>query len=252
MPQPSRRWEDSARRGLRIGTLLCTLTVCWAAAAMAETGAPVRLTTQFAALPELSGSSWTRVGDAPALVLSGARLLLNDNSGLARVAYQTWLGEIEAADRVTVRAEVQVLSNLDGDGALVEISRPGLEVILRLRPLRVDLVERASARETRWLGSAAVDLSSPHEILLTKNASDGVEGEWVSVEIDGQEVIRALPRGGANLSVGRVLIGSLSYPGYGASIWSWIDLSRERVQPDTRVRTESTSVGQLKSRWSGF
>jgi hypothetical protein len=254
MPQNSRRCGSIFRQG-RLALLFlcvfgCALGLLPPSVVVADPARSVEVNTQFTALPEQSGSPWTRIGSAPALVIDGDRLFLNDNSSAARIAYQTMLGEIEALDRVELSTKVQVLSNYDGDGALIEISRPGLEVVLRLRRDRVDLMERVGSREMRWLASAAVDLSVERELNFTKSAVDEEGAEWATVEVDGVEILRERPRGGGELGVGRVLIGSLSYSGFGASIWNWIDLKLSRVDTGTRVRTEATSMSQLKRRWS--
>lgn len=228
------------------------LFALWSTAGLAGAGTVQESLTEFAQLPDTGGAEWTRVGTAPALILDGNRLLLNDNTPTDRVAYQTLLGQIQASDRVTVRAQVSVLSNVGGDGALLELSRPGLELVLRLRMGRVDLMERSDTRDMAWLGTVPVDLSVAHEVSLCKEARPAGGGmEEASVEIDGVELLRVRPRGGGNLGVGRVLIGSLSYPGYGASVWSWLDTVVEHPDVAGRVPTESTSMGALKSRWSG-
>jgi hypothetical protein len=254
MPQNSRHCGSISRQGRRAFISLCVLGCALGlfrpSLVVADPARSVVVNTQFAALPEQSGSPWTRIGTAPAMVIEGNRLFLNDNTSAARIAYQTLLGEIEAPDRVVISTRVQVLSNFDGDGALMEISRPGLEIVLRLRPDRVDLMERVGRREMRWLASAVVDLSAERDLSFTKSAVDEEGAEWATVGVDGVEILRERPRGGGELGVGRVLIGSLSYPSFGASIWNWIDLELSRVDTGTLVPVEATSMSQLKSRWS--
>jgi hypothetical protein len=65
------------------------------------------------------------------------------------------------------------------------------------------------------------------------------------------EVARSRPAGEGNLDVGRIVIGSLSYPGVGASLWQWIEVKLEQVGADgTSIPIETSSFGGLKERWS--
>ena len=75
-------------------------------------------------LPEDTGSTWTRIGTGHALLSSGGELILNDNSAGHLIAYQGFLGLLEAGHEVAFRAEVQIVSNIGGEAVLVEISRP--------------------------------------------------------------------------------------------------------------------------------
>jgi hypothetical protein len=137
------------------------------------------MTSFSSGLPEETGSSWTRVGTGHALVLSGGELLLNDNSAGFLVAYQGLLGRLEAVHDVFFRGEVRVISNLGGEAALIEISRPGLEVLVQLFPEGIVVMERAGRDAPRWLGSAAVDLSDFHEIEVHKTSVFSPDPEQV-------------------------------------------------------------------------
>lgn len=209
--------------------------------------------TLFEALPEASATPWSKVGSAPSMILEEASaLLLNDNDAGDRVAYQSMVGRVEASHRVRVQARVKVVANSDGDAALIELSRPGLEVLVRLRPDRIDVLERLEGRQTRWLGSAAADLTD-YRLIEVEKAAIGEGGqEVVRVLFEGEEILSVQPQGGGELDVGRILMGSLSYPGYGASLWRWIEVELWRDDAEgSSVSVETPSVGSLKSRWSG-
>ena len=203
---------------------------------------------EMSELPD-TDPSWERIGDGYALLLDGAKLAINDNSNADRIAFQTLVGEIEAGQELHVRASLQVLSNLMGQAATLEIARPGLEIILRCFPQQLVLGERDADGGFRWLGQVAVDLSTMRQIELVKLASGGVGIEDVSLALDGVEVLRVTPHGLGTLGVGRVLFGSLSLPDMGASIWDWLEIELHDVVP--QVPTAMQSFGALKSRFGG-
>jgi hypothetical protein len=205
------------------------------------------MTSFSSGLPEETGSSWTRVGTGHALVLSGGELLLNDNSAGFLVAYQGLLGRLEAVHDVFFRGEVRVISNLGGEAALIEISRPGLEVLVQLFPEGIVVMERAGRDAPRWLGSAAVDLSDFHEIEVHKTSVFSPDPEQVIVSVDGVELLRVQPRATGDLALGRVLFGSLGYADLGATIWRWVEVQAQLEEQKTPV--ERSSVGRLKARF---
>lgn len=251
MPELLRRPPRLAS-GIPAGILALLLLALPAGAEVVQT---YQQRTDFDVLPEKAVQPWSRVGDGHRMILEeagGPVLLLNDNDAAERIAYQSVVGEIEAAHRIRVRARVRVLSNGDGDGALLEVSRPGMEVLVRLRTDRIDVVERLDGRQFRWLGSSPVDLTEYRELEVTKAALDEAGLETVRVAVDGQEILRVRPRGGGGLDVGRVLLGSLSYPSYGATLWQWIDVELWATSAEgSAVSVEKSSVGSLKARWSG-
>lgn len=198
-------------------------------------------------LPEDTGSTWVRIGTGPVLLLDRGELLVNDNSGGEVVAYQGLLGRIEAAHDLVFRGEVQVLSNLGGNAALVEVSRPGLEVIVQLYRDHVAVLERVDASSTRWLGSAPVDLERFREISVRKTSSSSPGAEEVIVEVDRVELLRVQPRAEGTLGLGRVLFGSMGYADMGATLWRWVEVEAQLEQVGTPV--ESATLGGLKSRF---
>lgn len=200
-------------------------------------------------LPEDTGSIWTRIGTGPVLLVDGQDLLVNDNSGAELVAYQGLLGLLDARHDVVFRGEVLVLSNIGGDGALIEISHPGLEIIVQLYRDHLSVLERVGADETHWLGSADVDLERFREIAIHKTSSVADGGELVSVAIDGATLLTVQPRAAGELSVGRVLFGSMGYADMGATLWRWVEVDAELKDPLTPV--SSASVGELKARFGG-
>jgi hypothetical protein len=205
------------------------------------------MTSFSSGLPEETGSSWTRVGTGHALILSGGELLLNDNSAGFLVAYQGLLGRLEAVHDVFFRGEVRVISNLGGEAALIEISRPGMEVLVQLFPAGIVVMERAGRDEPRWLGSAEVDLSDFREIEVHKTSVFSPDPERVIVSVDGVELLRVQPRATGDLALGRVLFGSLGYADLGATIWRWVEV---QVQlEEQKIPVQWSSVGRLKARF---
>ena len=205
------------------------------------------MTSFSSGLPEETGSSWTRVGTGHALILSGGELLLNDNSAGFLVAYQGLLGRLEAVHDVFFRGEVRVISNLGGEAALIEISRPGMEVLVQLFPAGIVVRERAGRDEPRWLGSAEVDLSDFREIEVHKTSVFSPDPEQVIVSVDGVELLRVQPRATGDLALGRVLFGSLGYADLGATIWRWVEVQAQLEEQ--KIPVQWSSVGRLKARF---
>jgi hypothetical protein len=201
---------------------------------------------EMSELPD-ADAAWERIGLGYALLLSDGRLAINDNSNADRIAFQTLVGSIDAAHELRVRASLSVLSNLMGEAALLELSRPGLEVLLRLFPDRLVLGERDGAGEFRWLGEASVDLSSLREIELVKFAAPSADVESVALSVDGLELLRVKPHALGALGIGRVLFGSLSLSDMGASVWDWIEIDVRYVAPQLPAAT--SSFGEFKSRF---
>lgn len=195
-------------------------------------------------LPDQAG--WQRIGESHALLLENGLVAINDNSRGERIAFETWSDEISRADEVRVRASLRVLSNLEGSAVTMEIARPGLELVLRLYPNQVVLVER-EGDGFRWLAGYAVDLSDFAEVELIKRGAAEGEIEEVEVRIAGTTVLAATPGAVGTLGVSRVIIGSLSYADEGASIWDWIEL--ERRATGGSVKVESRSLASIKARF---
>jgi len=205
-------------------------------------------TTSFGSgLPEETGSSWTRVGTGHALLLPGGELLLNDNSAGFLVAYQGLLGRIEAVHDIYFRSELRVISNLGGEAALIEISRPGMEVLVQLYPEGIVVVERAGRDAPKWLGSVNVDLSDFHEVEVHKTSIFNPEPEQIIVSVDGIELLRVHPRATGDMALGRVLFGSLGYSDLGATIWRWVEVQAQLEEQKTPAAR--SSIGQMKARF---
>ena len=238
--------RNQARRS--IVTLLFAFLVGIAVPCAGQTLVSHFETTSFASgLPEETGSSWTRVGTGHALILSGGELLLNDNSAGFLVAYQGLLGRIESVHDVFFRGEVRVISNLGGSAALIEISRPGMEVLVQLFPEGIVVMERAGRDEPRWLGSADVDLSEFREVEVHKTSVFSQDPEQIIVSVDGAELLRVHPRATGDLAVGRVLFGSLGYVDMGATVWRWVEVQAQLEEQ--KIPVESSSIGCLKARF---
>lgn len=229
-----------------------------AAGATCATVGPVRADADVVAdryfdmsvLPDnVPASPWERVGSAPAFLLPDQSLIINDNSVAENIAFQTLLGQIEADHSVALTARVKVLSNLDGHAVTMEIARPGLEAVLRLFPDRADLVERERDGSYRWLATFPVDLEEYHTITLRKESRVEDAAETVSVLVDDQVVMQTKPRCAGGLGIGRLLIGSLTYGGVGASLWDWV--SYRLVAVSGELPAASISVGALKTGYAG-
>ena len=205
--------------------------------------------TEFEQYPEDAGSLWSRVGSGHALLLDG-EMVLNDNSQGSCIAYQALVGQIQADHRVVLEARVRVLSNIGGMAAMVEISRPGAELVVQLHSEQIVVMERAADRELRWLASTPVDLGAPFDLRLTKAAVTEDPAETLTVEVDGQAVLSCRARGLGELGTGRVVFGSLGYPDMGASGWFWVDLAVEQIEVSGVVGVEATSLGSLKGRFA--
>lgn len=222
----------------------------FAAPASAQTLAQHEFSTPFDRLPDAEGL-WSRIGSSGVLVTADGELLVNDNSPGDCIAFQSLLGEIEAAHRVTATVRMRVLTHFGGDTSLIEISRPGLEMLVRFTRDRVEILERRDGREPYWLGGAAVDLLDDRELRVTKLAVTEDPLESVIVEVingdSAVELLRVAGRGNGQLGVGRILFGSVDYPSYGASVWTRFDVSVVPIEPQGGVRTEQQSVGALKA-----
>jgi hypothetical protein len=225
--------------------LLSLGAVPWAAA---QTLASHYETTSFTSgIPEETGSSWARIGTGHVVLFDGGELMLNDNSPGTVVAYQGLLGRIEAGHDVVFRAELKVLSNIGGDAALIEISRPGMEVLVQLHPDRITLIERSDREPGRWLGSVSVDLTEFRVVELHKSSDAGAGPESLTVSVDGSEVISVVPRGTGDMGLGRVLFGSLGYSDLGATVWRWVEI--QAFYEEQKTPTVEATVGQLKARF---
>lgn len=232
---------------MRTPTLILLLLTAMAGPVSAGVTVYKEARFDMAVLPDQASSSWSRVGEGASFLLPDNTLVVNDNSPSDRIGYQTLLGEVEAAHRVSLSARVKVLSNLGGDAVTMEIARPGLEIVLQLHPQNLVLLERQGTGNYRYLGSAAVDLTDFRDVLLQKASAAEHEKERLVVLVDGVPVIEAAPQGGGRLGVGRLLLGSTSYADMGASFWDWVSYRLETV--DAGVATSTTSFGRLKSRF---
>lgn len=218
-----------------------------AAPAVAQTAgpAPVAESTQLSSLPVEGVSPWTRIGDAPAFVFEGD-LYCNDNRADAYIGYQGMLGQLEAEHEIEVRAEVEVFANLGGQGAVIEVSRPGLELIVQLYPDRVAIAER-EGRDLRWLATASASLIGKSIVTVRKASSLDDVRETLVVHVNDVEVVRAVGHGRGRLGVGRVIFGSLGYESMGATAWTWIDVRAEAPTIETALPEDASSFGALKS-----
>ncbi|HKK71553.1 MAG TPA: hypothetical protein VKA86_10075 [Candidatus Krumholzibacteria bacterium] len=201
--------------------------------------------TEMTQVPDASNSPWSRIGTAHAFLHEGT-LVCNDNMGDGFIAFQGMLGQLQAEHAVEFRAAVKVHSNIGGQGAVVEVSRPGLELIVQLHHDRVDVAER-SGGELRWVASAPASLVDERVLRIRKNSRIEDPDETLTVWVDGTEVLRARGNGSGTLGVGRVVFGSLGYQSMGATQWRWIELDAEPLSADTVVPTETRSFGALKS-----
>lgn len=226
------------------------LVAGWALAssvpATAQSLAQHEFSTPFDRLPDADGL-WSRIGTSGVLVTDQGELLVNDNSSGDCIAFQSLLGEIEAGHRVMVSARMRVLTNFGGETSLIEISRPGLELLVRFTPDRVEVLERRGGREPYWLAGAAVDLTEDRKLRVTKLAVTEDPLESLVIEIQDVEVLRVAGRGNGQLGVGRIVFGSLDYPSYGASVWTRFDVSVVPIEPQGSVRTEHQNLGALKA-----
>ena len=242
---PPRRLARAVTRAAVV--LLASVAVCAGAApAAAQQLASHEFTTVLDHLPD-ADDRWSKIGNSGSMVVNDSELLINDNSPGDCIAYQTLLGEIQSGHRATVSARMRVLTNLGGQAVVVEISRPGLELLLELHPDRVVALERRDGREPFWLASANVDLSAYCDLRVTKLAANEDPLESLVVEVDGTEVLRTAGRGSGELGVGRIVFGSLDYPSFGASVWRRIEVSVVPIEVDGGVRTDARSVGALKA-----
>lgn len=233
---------------LPLRPLLAALTLLLFSAPVAGAGESVLHQVHEDLDSGLDAGQWSQLGSGHALDLQDGSLLINDNAASDRIAFQTLLGEIEADHRVELSARVYVVSNLGGRGAVLEVARPGLEVVLRMFPDHVELVEREAGGRFGWLASAPVDLSEFRDLLLVKRSSKDPRGEGYEVHVDGQLLLEAMPRQSGALGVGRIILGATGYGDMGASVWDWVDLRVTRPQ-GSGVAVESSSFGALKSRF---
>lgn len=201
--------------------------------------------TEMTQIPDASNSPWSRIGTAHALLHEGT-LVCNDNMGDGYIAFQGMLGELRAEHAVEFRAAVKVHSNIGGQGAVVEISRPGLELIVQLHHDRVDVAERDDGF-LRWVATAPTSMTEEHVLRVRKNSVHEDPDETLTVWVDGVEILRARGLATGTLGVGRVAFGSLGYQSMGATQWRWVELEAEPVDADTAVPVETRSFGSLKN-----
>ncbi len=194
--------------------------------------------------------SWTRLGHGTAMLLPDeGSLFLNDNRSDDRIGYQTLLGAIEAQNRVRLSARVRVLTNFDGRGTVMEISRPGLQVALHLYADRVDLVERGADGQWRWMASASANFFDEyHEVVLEKDSDQAPQGEMVRLWLDGTLIAERRPRADSLLEVGRIIVGAMSRPSFGASVWNWLRYDLDGIGKS--LPQSGMSVGAWKAGFS--
>jgi hypothetical protein len=239
----------SSSLAFRIAVALgCAVLFATASPGWGQTLVSYSQKTSFSSgLPEDTGTAWDRIGTGHALLTDDDGLLLNDNSVGALIVYQGLLGQLVAAHEVVFRGEVRVISNLGGEAALVEISRPGMELQVQLYPDHITVMERAGKDPARWLASVDVDLSEFTEIEVHKTSDIGPAPEQLIVRVAGSEILRVDPRATGDMNLGRVLFGSLGYSDLGATIWHWVEVHAELQQQKTP--TSEHSVGRLKGRY---
>jgi hypothetical protein len=225
------------------------LLVCTAAGVRAEPPIAEAHHYDMTVLPELDLEPWQRIGGAPVQLLPDQTLLLNDNSRDDRIGYQTLLGVPLAQHRITLAARVRVLSNLEGRAAVMEVSRPRLQAVLRLYPDHLELTERTGTDQWRWLASASLDLTTFREIELRKESSLLDPAETVRVWVDGVLELEARPSADGDLDAGRLVIGSVALPAVGASVWDWVGY--RLAEPVAGVPTGVESFGSLKAHYQG-
>lgn len=206
---------------------------------------------EMSTFPEDDSSPWTRLGYGTAMLLPDeGSLFINDNRVDDRIGYQTLLGAIQAENRVVLKARLKVLSNFDGRGTVMEISRPGLQVALHLYPNRVELVERTATGTWRWLASASADFFQDyHEVTLEKDSSGMPGGEMVRLWLDGTLIAERRPQADSLLEVGRIVIGAMSRPSMGASIWDWVSYDVDGLEKG--LPSSGKTIGALKAAFSG-
>ena len=221
------------------------LALLLASTAAAQSPAPVRVATDLSTFPVEGNETWQKIGAAPVLHFEG-RLVCNDNRPDAYVAFQGLLGEIDAAHAIEVRASMDVISNLGGLAGVLEISRPGLELVVQLHPDRIDVTER-EGRRLRWLATAPADLSEESELVVRRESSLADPRETLTVSVDGVEILRTAGNARGTLGVGRVVFGSLGYNSMGATRWSRIEVDAITPDVDPAVPTDVRSFGRLKA-----
>lgn len=240
---PARARHRSPRWLLTLVALLVLLAL--APAASADGPPPIHVATDLSALPVDGGEGWEKIGDGPVIHVDGW-LVCNDNDATEYVAFQGLLGDVQAEHDVIVRTSMDVLANFGGQGAMIELSRPGLELIVQLYPDRVEVLER-QGRDLRWLGGAPADLSVESVVELHKASSLGDPRETLTLRVDDVALVRVAGQGEGSLGVGRVVFGSMGYPDTGITRWHWIEVVAEAPTTDTTVPTDARSFGSLKA-----
>ena len=201
--------------------------------------------TDLSSLPDSGSSDWTRVGTAHVLVYEGL-LVLNDNMVDGFVAYQGYLGQLRAEHEIEVETSMYVMSNIGGLGAVLEVSRPGQEMIVQLFPDRVAVAEREAGGRLRWITTVPVRLDEECRVRVQKASVIEDPSETLRVYVDDTLIVECTGRGAGELDIGRVVFGSLGYGSMGASFWRWIDVRATTPEPGTMVDTETRSFGALK------
>ena len=225
---------------------ICLVLPCLSGVQAAELQTELSAVYEMSVLLEEDLPPWEKIGGGATILLPDGSLLINDNRGDDKIGYQTLLGRISEQNRVIISARLKALSNFDGRGAVMEISRPGLQVGLRFFPDRLILVERDEDGEWRWLASSSVDLFNDfHEVALEKGSSAGPDGERIKVWLDGVLVADVKPCAASLVPVGRVVIGALSRPSLGASIWDWMRYDLDGLV--SALPSEEGSFGSLKA-----
>ena len=226
-----------------------TLLPAGSAANAADLRTELSAVYEMSVLLEEDLPPWEKLGGGATILLPDGSLLINDNRGDDKIGYQTLVGRIQSENRVIISARLKALSNFDGRGAVMEISRPGLQVALRFFPDHLELVERKDSGDWRWLASRSVDLFHEfHEVSLEKSSSAEDGGERIRVWLDGSLMADVKPQGDSTLPIGRVLIGALSRPSLGASIWDWMRYDLDGLV--SSLPADESSVGELKASFS--
>jgi len=114
---------------------------------------------------------------------------------------------------------------------------------------RVDLVERGADGQWRWMASASANFFDEyHEVVLEKDSDQAPQGEMVRLWLDGTLIAERRPRADSLLEVGRIIVGAMSRPSFGASVWNWLRYDLDGIGKS--LPQSGMSVGAWKAGFS--